>query len=62
MLSFLARKVEPRYNEPLYNEVLGITNDFLYPSTVEPRYNKPLYNEVLGITKSKTANYSGTSI
>ena len=23
--------VEP-YNEPLYNEVLGITNDFLYPS------------------------------
>ena len=20
--------VEPRYNEPLYNEVLGITNDF----------------------------------
>ena len=57
MLSFLARKVEPRYNE-----VLGITNDFLYPSTVEPRYNKPLSNEVLGITKSKTANYSGTSI
>ena len=24
--------VEPPYNEPLYNEVLGITNDFLYPS------------------------------
>ena len=24
--------VEPRYNEPLYNEVLGITNDFFYPS------------------------------
>ena len=24
--------VEPRYNEPLYNKVLGITNDFLYPS------------------------------
>ena len=24
--------VEPRYNEPLYNEVLGITNDILYPS------------------------------
>ena len=24
--------VERRYNEPLHNEVLGITNDFLYPS------------------------------
>ena len=24
--------VEPRYNEPLYSEVLGITNDFLYPT------------------------------
>ena len=26
-------EVEPRYNEPLYNEVLGITNDFLCPSS-----------------------------
>ena len=25
--------MEPRYNEPLYNEVLGITNDFLRPSS-----------------------------
>ena len=25
-------KVEPRYNEPLYNEVLGKRNDFFYPS------------------------------
>ena len=24
--------VERRYNEPLHNEVLGIKNDFLYPS------------------------------
>ena len=24
--------VEPQYNEPLYNEVLRLTNDFLYPS------------------------------
>ena len=23
-----------RYNEPLYNEVLGVTNDFLYPVIV----------------------------
>ena len=29
--------VEPRFNEPLYNEVLGITNDFLQPGQ---RYNK----------------------
>ena len=25
------KAVEPRYNDPLYNEVLGVTNDFLYP-------------------------------
>ena len=24
--------VKPQCNEPLYNEVLGITNDFLYPT------------------------------
>ena len=24
--------MEPRYNKPVCNEVLGITNDFLYPS------------------------------
>ena len=29
--------VELRFNEPLYNEVLGITNDFLQPGQ---RYNK----------------------
>ena len=23
--------VEPRFNQPLYNEILGITNDFLPP-------------------------------
>ena len=39
--------MEPRYNEPIYNEVLGITKDFLYPSNskiyeTEPRYNKTL--------------------
>ena len=27
--------VEPQYNKPLINEVLGITNDFLYPSDSE---------------------------
>ena len=38
-------EVEPRCNEPLYNEVLGITNDFLRPSSniicgKEPRCNE----------------------
>ena len=42
--------VEPRFNEPLYNEVLGIKNDILQPREIkspvkymknEPRYNEP---------------------
>ena len=34
--------VEPRYNEPLYNEeVLGITNNFLYPN------NRKIYGKEL---------------
>ena len=24
--------MEPRYNKPLHRDVLGLTNDFLYPS------------------------------
>ena len=40
--------VKTRYNEPLYNEVLGIiTNDFLYPSYSEIYEKKPRYNENL---------------
>ena len=32
-LDLYVQSVEPRYNEPLYNEVLsGIPNDFLYSS------------------------------
>ena len=49
--------VEPRFNEPLYNEVLDITNDFLQPGQnyskmygTKPRYNEPRYNEILFIT------------
>ena len=49
--------VEPRFNEPLYNEVLGITNDILQPGQsynkmygTEPRHNEPRYNENLDIT------------
>jgi len=38
--------VEPRFNEPLYSEALGITNDIFQPSNSvmygkEPRYNEP---------------------
>ena len=32
--------VDPRYNEPLYNEVLGITNEFLSPSNNNKIYEK----------------------
>ena len=37
--------VEPRYNEPLYTEVLGIRNDFLYPSNREIYEKEPRYRE-----------------
>ena len=46
--------VEPRYNEPLYNEVLDITNNLLHPSQ---NYSKmygtePRFNEILVITNT----------
>jgi hypothetical protein len=51
--------VEPRFNEPLYNEVLGITNDIVQPGQSyskkygkEPRYNEPRNNEILVITNT----------
>ena len=37
--------VGPRYNESLHNEVLGITNDFLYPSNSQIYEKEPRYNE-----------------
>ena len=39
--------MEPRYNDPLYNEVLGITNDVLYPNNSKKNLNimKPGYFE-----------------
>ena len=44
--------VEPRFNEPLFNEVLDITNNILCPGQsyskmygIEPRYNEPRYNK-----------------
>ena len=39
--------MEPQYNDPLYNEVLGITNDVLYPS------NSKIYKKNLNITKPR---------
>ena len=40
--------VEPRFNEPPFNEVLDIKNDILCPGQsysniygIEPRYNEP---------------------
>ena len=43
--------VEARFNEPLFNEVLDITNDILCPGqSVEPRYNEPRYDEFFYIT------------
>ena len=39
------RTVELRYNEPLYNEVLDITNDFLDPSNSKIYEKESRYNE-----------------
>ena len=54
---FFIRTVEPRFNEPLFNEVLDITNDILClgqsyskMNGIEPRYNEPRYNEFFDIT------------
>ena len=43
----LYNTVEPRCNEPLFNEVIDIANDFLYPNNTklyekEPRYSKQI--------------------
>jgi len=53
----LPTTVEPRFNEPLFNEVLDITNDIQCPGQsyskmygIEPRYNEPQYNEFFDIT------------
>ena len=54
VVSLLRRRyrVGPRYNESLYNEVPGITNDILQPVKsyskmyrTEPRYNESRYKE-----------------
>ena len=54
---FSSSTVEPRFNVPLFNEVLDITNDILGRGQsyhkmygIEPRYNEPRYNEFFDIT------------
>ena len=49
--------MEPRFNEPLFNEVLDITNDILCPCQsyskmygIQPRYNEPQYNKFFDLT------------
>ena len=44
--------VEPRFNEPLFNEVLDITNDILCPGqSYTKMYGiKPRYNEFFDVT------------
>ena len=65
-----ANTVEPRFNEPLFNQVLDITNDILCPGQryskmygIEPRYNEPQNNEFFDITdvirKPKRKMYLG---
>ena len=45
----------PRYNEPLHNEVHGITNDFLYSSNSKIYEKRPRYKE----TSSQRTNFVG---
>ena len=40
MMIMMMTSVEPRYNEPLYNQVFNITIDFLCPSTCDGKYMK----------------------
>ena len=49
--------MEPRFNEPLVNEVVDVTNDILRTGQIyskmyglEPRYNEPRFNEFFVIT------------
>ena len=51
--------VEPRYNDPRYNDIPGITINMLCPGKsyskmygTEPRYNDLRYNDIPDITMS----------
>ena len=49
---------EPRHNEfePLYNEVRGITNDFLYPSNSKIYGKGPHSEQILLISRFQAEN------
>ena len=46
--------MEPRFNEPLYNAVLGKTNNILQPGQSYSKMygTEPRYNEILIITST----------
>ena len=46
--------MEPRFNEPLYNEDLGVRNDVLQPGQSYSKLyaTEPRYNEILVITNT----------
>ena len=44
LLEFNSRK-NCQHNEPLYNEALGIKNDYLYPSNRKLSEKQPRHNE-----------------
>ena len=46
--------VEPRFSEPLYNEILDITNDILQPGKITSKMyaTEPRYNEILDTTNT----------
>ena len=59
--------MEPRFNEPLYDEVLDITNDFLYPinskivmkknlDITKPRYGEQILSVEVPLYKKVTVS------
>ena len=52
---YLLGTEEPRFNEPLFNEVLDITNrpgqSYSKMYGIEPQYNEPQYNKFFDIAK-----------
>ena len=54
LVGYNGTSVKPRFNEPLYNEVLGIMSDIFQPSNSvmygkEPRITNPRYNEPISL-------------
>ena len=46
LIWLIGTTVEPRFNEPLYNEVLGLKNDIFQPSNSEMYGKEPRHNEL----------------